>query len=327
MRRAIPVVAALGVLLVPAIASADCKQTFLPILQAYRHSWETKQYSNEGHPQDPPGISDHKEFFHDDFKIVTGSVVLGDAAKQGSARAVDHIELGWSFWNNIHLHNPDDAPGTYSDPEITECTMPGAKLTKAVVRWRFSADRNLPAGYCSPREFRSHVDVDGTSTFSFKNGRLQGQTLTMDDSLFFTGNDLECPHLEVEPGGNVNGKLTLNNGIPPVGTAVTCLDSRTSGPYPSGATNNQGCYNCSTYNPIFAGAVSLQAQGQTKQCLNPSDGINDLTCNANITGCGSPTITMDATPGLCLVLNFTFPVWPRLVRAWRRFARTRKVRG
>lgn len=263
------------------------------------------------------------------------------------------IKLAKLVWTGVDVKGLDRDGNEIDHPIPNECIRVDEALpdpanhdtpalvtyTKAVtVKWRFIARRRPLAELWEPaRDFdpalRQDVRVDGQSQFLFQyqyadrlaNGspKLIQEVVSMNDDDFF----VTPPHHEVDAGtahaaNYAHGTITLNGTTPPSGTVVEAIDSRTGTNYPkdSDGTDNSGNYQTTTNNPIYAGDVSLRANNNTKKCPCTSDGIANVKCDADITGCGSPNVTMT-----CMVVNFSFPAWPKLAQRLRKLRNRKKA--
>lgn len=111
--------------------------------------------------------------------------------------------------------------------------------------------------------------------------------------------------------GVMKGTITINGNNAPNGTDVVCIDG--AAPYDT-VTTTAGQYTCPTVTP---GTVTLRADGQQDgPCPNPVVDGQQSYCNANVTGCGNPTVsfTMVMAPG-----SLALSRWLQRVR--RRFAK------
>ncbi len=109
--------------------------------------------------------------------------------------------------------------------------------------------------------------------------------------------------------GTMYGKLTINNGLPPVGTGVDCIHSGGTASDPDG-TDSAGWYACSGVAP---GTVYLRASGQTSPaCPRPMPSTGTERCDANVTGCGG-----SASVSMAMLLPFPLLRWRRRHQAQR----------
>lgn len=297
-------------------------------VNSYRDAWQNGTFHTPG----DSGIEDREAQFHQDFKRVvlngaqgsrnSDAIDMGDhlvpnpspvQGKPRSEKATRAIRLGRRFWRNINI--------TTSNLRCSPAAA-NAPIDYIAFDWNFMARSQAvsEAWYRPRRTFQTEIGeaapIRGNASLQFKDELLYREVITViNDDQFFVG----PPPLDQGPvASNYGYGSILVNGAPPsTGTVVEMLDSRSAAPYPQGVTNASGNYNTVDHNPVVAGSVSLRVSGNTRSCPCASNGIENVPCNATISGCGAPTVTMTGT---CMVLNYTVPVWPLLakkLRKWR----------